>query len=444
MKLTQASVVVLKNQPMNVKDRENKSDKVRGKSEEHSIFIRLTAEENGKELIGLGEARPTNISGETLPVAARYARKIARRLVSENIQQDTDVPFRHVHDVVSHVVSETFGIGEKGITELRPCPSVCFAVECALLDLIAKKRGVSIADLSARSNEQSVERNVFSEPLRDTEKIRQNITEDKPVKGWLRLGKRINGQKAAALVNSVLFALGETSPDMKGIILNAGQRWSIEEWRGFCETVNLTGLAAKKNVSIIIEDPFPEEASAFYQQAFDEMEETSIRIMLAKPIWGLESVRTLASYMPHVDLKITPQKAGSYQDVLGTEHEAEKHGFKGGIFLAGVNNTTNLNTLAMVSLAKAMNHCRYFSTSFKNEKKVRLVYPRASLENDVLTLPEGSGFATNLCRSGVHRRLLALNSYDAEGSINSRKARRALLASVYDDRFVHREEAAGQ
>lgn len=444
MKLTQASVVVLKNKPMTKKEREKQNHKVRGKPKEHSVFIRVTAEDGGKELVGMGEARPTDISEETLSGSARFARKLARRLVGEQLQQEADVPSSHVHDVVDNAVGDTFGIGESGITEQRPCPSVCFAAESALLDLIAKHRGVSIADLFPGSNGNSVERNVFSDPLRDTEKLRRSIAAGKPVKGWLRLGKRVSGTKAATLINSVLFALEETSPDMQGIIVNAGQRWSADEWSRFCETVGLTGLAARKNVSIIVEDPFPEQSDAFYQQAFAEAQGTPIRIMLAKPIWGPESIRTLAPYMPHVDIKITPQKAGGYQDVLDAEKEAEEHGFKGGVFLAGINNTTNLNTLAMVALANAMNQCRYFSTSFKKENKVRLVHPQASLKNDVLTLPKGSGIATNLCRSGLRRRLVALNAYGTEGVINARQARRALLASAYDDRFLHREEAVGQ
>ena len=47
---------------------------------------------------------------------------------------------------------------------------------------------------------------------------------------------------------------------------------------------------------------------------------------------------------------------------------------------------------------------RYFSTSFKKEGKTRLVYPYVTLENNQLQIPEGPGFATNLCRSGVRKR----------------------------------------
>lgn len=445
MKLIQASVVVLKNKPMTKKERKNQDQKMRGRPEDHSIFIRVTAEDNGKELVGLGEARPSTISEETLSGSARFARKIARRLVREDVQHDVDVPSSHVHDVVDGAVNDTFGIGESRITEQRPCPSVCFAVESALLDLIAKRRGVSMAELFPGSGGKSIERNVFSEPLRNMEKLRRNITNGKAVNGWLRLSKRLSGSKAATLVNSVLFALGETSPDMQGIILNAGQRWSIGEWSSFCETVNLTGLAAKKGVSIIVEDPFPEQSDAFYQQAFAEAEGTPIRIMLAKPVWGAESIQWLAPYIPYVDIKITPQKAGGYHAVLEAEKVAKAHGFEGGVFLAGINSTTNLNTLAMVTLANAMQQCRYFSTSFKKEKKVRLVHPQASLKDNILTLPEGSGLATNLCRSGLRRRLVGLNAYSEEGVVNFRQARRALMTNVYDDRFLHRDEApAGQ
>ena len=130
----------------------------------------------------------------------------------------------------------------------RPSPSVCFATECALLDLIAKKRGVSVAQLTCSEAPTNVERNVFNEPLKNPERLLRSIAKGKQVSGWLRRGKRITGKDASALVNSLLFALSDHTHDLKGIILNAGQRWTTDEWSNFCDEVALTGLAAKQNV----------------------------------------------------------------------------------------------------------------------------------------------------------------------------------------------------
>lgn len=440
MKITKSNVIILKNKPMSAKERESKDEVFAGKPEEYSIFVELTGEENGEEFVGLGEARPTGASNETLSGAARYTRKMARRLVGKDVQTDAENPIGHAHDIVDDIVRDIFGIGKSSFTAQRPSPSVCFAVECALLDLMARHRDVPVAELSARPNGSGVRRNVFNDPLRNVERLQKKISKGDQVQGWLRLGTRIRGPQAATLVNSLLFALGGNSPDLEGIILNAGQRWSPDAWDSFCDKISLIDLTDKQNVSVIVEDPFPEEANAFYKRAFEKMEGLPIRIMLSKPIWGPESIKTLALYMPHVDLKIVPQKAGGYQDVLEAERAAEEEGFKGGIYLSGISGTTNLNALAMVSLAGAMNHCRYFSTTFKKEDKVRLVYPHVVLEDGELRLPEGPGFATNLCRSGLRRRLVAINGYDPEGSVGARQTRRALLESVYDDRLLHREE----
>lgn len=439
MQIINASVVVLKNRPMSAQEREGKDRAAKSLPEKYSVFIEVIGDDEGEVFAGLGEARPTRASDETLASATRYARKMARCLVGRTLRKDSESPVREVNDITDEIICDISGIGNNGIIERRPNPSVCFAAECAVLDLMARHRGVSITELDACPNKGSVQRNVFNDPLRDIEKLLPGIDEGKQLQGWLRLGRRISGDEAAALINSLMFTLGDGSPDLSGIILNAGQRWSPAEWEEFCDSLNLTDLLAKPNISVVVEDPFPEDADTFYQQAFEKIEGSPIRIMLSAPVWGPESIKKLAPYLPHVDLKVIPQRVGGYHDVLEAEREAQAHGFKGGIFLAGVNGTTNLNTLAMVSLAGAMCHCRYFSTSFRKEDKVRLVYPHAELDDNVIRLPEGPGFAANLCRSGVRRRLVSINAYDADGSIRAGSARRALLERVYDDRALHPE-----
>lgn len=442
MKICNAEVVLLKNIPLTRSEREDSGQEGPArKSSEYSIFIRITGDYDGVPLVGLGEARPTSASNETLKSTLRYSRKMARRLVGKQLDLTSQAPAEHVHDVVHEVVSDIFGMGGNVARQRRPSPSVCFAAECALLDLIAKNRGINVAQLTSSEAPVSVERNVFNEPLKKPEGLQSSIAKGKQVSGWLRRGKRISGKDASALVNSLLSSLSERTHDLKGIILNAGQRWSSEEWSDFCDGVTLTGLAAKQNVAIIVEDPFHEDADAFYQQAFSKMEGTPLRIMLSKPVWGSESISRLAVYLPHVELKIVPQKAGGYHQVLEAEKEAERLGFKGGIYLAGVAGTTNFNSIAMVSLASAMRFNRYFSTSFKKEGKTRLVHPYVTLENNQLQVPEGPGFATNLCRSGVRKRSIELYAFSAEGRTNKREVRKALLDSTYDDRFIDRELA---
>ena len=69
------------------------------------------------------------------------------------------------------------------------------------------------------------------------------------------------------------------------------------------------------------------------------------------------------------------------------------------------------------------------------------MYPYVTLENNQLQIPEGPGFATNLCRSGTRKRLMELHAFNVDGRTNKREMRKALLESVYDDRFIDRELA---
>lgn len=444
--ITQVDIFTLKNKPVTKADKEQ-GDSLSGReSEAYSIFFRVTAEVDGKEYVGLGEARPSSISAETLSRATRYAKKLARGLTGKAlpVPAGEQKPTRQVREVVQQVVSEIFGYTEEGISQQRPSPSVCFAAECALLDIFAKQQGVSVGQQVAGASEDGMVRNVFNDRLKNTEKLLSDIAGGKVVEGWLRRGRRIDADKASALVNSLLFALGGKQHAVQGIILNAGQRWQLDDWKRFCDDISLTGLVEKLGVEVVVEDPFAEISDTFYREAFAYAKGKRIRIMLAKPIWGVESIRTLAPYMPYVDLKVTPQKAGGFHEVLETEREAKALGFNGGIFLGNLPNTTNFNTLVMLALARSLETCRYFPATFQKERKVRLVHPRAEREGQQLVAPEGAGWATNVCRSALRRRMMFHRAYGAEGRIPDRDARKALLRSAFDDRFLGREAEQGK
>lgn len=439
--IKQVDVFALKNKPVTKSEREQ-GDRLSGReSEKYSIFFKVTAVVDDKEFVGLGEARPSSTSAETLARATRYAKKLGRGLVGKSLPAPSDeqAPTRQVHDVVQQVVSEIFGYTDQSISQQRPSPSVCFAAECALLDILAKQQGTSVVSRVSGGQEGGVVRNVFNDRLKNTDKLIAEISAGKVVEGWLRRGRRIEADKASALVNSLLFALSEKQHSLQGIILNAAQRWSLDEWKRFCDEIALTGLVEKLGVEVVVEDPFAEISDAFYREAFAYAEGKRIRIMLARPIWGVESIRTLASYMPHVDLKVTPQKAGGFHEVIEAEREASKLGFCGGIYLGNMPSTSNFNTLAMLALAGSLTSCRYFPATFQKEQKVRLVHPRPQRRGFQLVAPEGAGWATNVCRSALKRRMVFHRAYGPEGRIADRDARKALLRSAFDDRFLSRE-----
>ena len=117
----------------------DKKDQQESQSE-YSIFIRITGDYDGVPLVGLGEARPSSASDETLKSTLRYSRKMARRLIGKQLDLTSQTPTEHVNDVVQEVISDIFGMSGNVASQQRPSPSVCFATECALLDLIAKKQ----------------------------------------------------------------------------------------------------------------------------------------------------------------------------------------------------------------------------------------------------------------------------------------------------------------
>jgi L-alanine-DL-glutamate epimerase-like enolase superfamily enzyme len=452
MKFKQVDVISLKNRPFSRKEREDERPWNEQRPEAYSLVFRVVAVVDGQQFIGLGECRPSRISNEILRRSHRHARRIARYLPiltealdwtlgdSDSLE---DAP-RQVHELVQRAVSELFGFADTDERRQRPTPSIFFGLEMALLDVIAKSRGMSVAEMTTGSSSAVVKRNVFSDRLKNPEALIKDIRKGKALSGWLRLSRRIDTDRAVVLLNFLRQALAEQSTSIDGVILSAGQRWSAEDWDSFCEAVKPMELEEAGVGKVIIEDPFPEESDAFYLTAFERCRDLPVRIMLSRPVWGCASLEPLSAYLPYVDLRVTPQKVGGFHETLRLEQEAIEAGFQGSIYLGNVPSSTNLNTLALMTLASAMPSCDMFSAGARDDGRVRLVYPTPAERSDELHFPEGAGWCVNLCRSGVRKRMAALNAYDNDGRVSEWAARKSLMKSVLDDRFVSRPLAQGE
>lgn len=110
--IIQVDILTLKNTPVTREEREqseaNGSPFSGKESDEYSLFFKVQAEVDGKEYVGLGEARPSDISSENLSRATRYAKKLARGLVGKALPAaDGDEGYaQQVHNVVQSVVSD--------------------------------------------------------------------------------------------------------------------------------------------------------------------------------------------------------------------------------------------------------------------------------------------------------------------------------------------------
>jgi L-alanine-DL-glutamate epimerase-like enolase superfamily enzyme len=446
MKVTikKAQVIVLRNRPAGS---EGLPEDIRGVSSQetrdYSIFIRLLGAVGKQEFVGLGEARPSRLSGEKLSRAVRYAKALAESLAGEALTLDAqqgDALLLQLNERLNALNASLFsGEVDEAIRQRRLARSVRLAVECALLDLVAKQAQQPVAALLG-SRAKDISRNVFNDALKDVARLHRDIEQGALPRGWLRHGRSIGAMRAATLVNSLLRALEAKPHDLQGIILNAGQTWSVEAWQGFCDRIEQVGLAVGTGVDILVEDPFAADMAEDYRQAFARSADLPVRIMIAEPVWDADSLEEVKAYLPEVDLKISPQRAGGFLAALDVERRAKRLGFDGGVFVAGPPSTTNLNTLMTMALAGSLENTRYFPSTFKQEGKIRLVHPRAELVEDRLRVPEGPGWATNLCRSAVRKRLVTLHGYDSFGKLPRREVREELMQAVYDDRFLTREK----
>jgi hypothetical protein len=122
----------------------------------------------------------------------------------------------------------------------------------------------------------------------------------------------------------------------------------------------------------------------------------------------------MARLMPHVDLRLTPQKCGSLHGVLTLLDRARELGFAGRLHLGNAGMNTELNSIMLVTLAQLLAQEPgaevLFSAGPKREdaSRIRQAWPQVESDEETgtrLSPPEGPGWGARLCRSGLEKRL---------------------------------------
>lgn len=411
----------------------------------YSAVVQITLSQGrAARHIGLGEIRAlSSLTGESPDRAFVYARTLGRLLVGAELP-DVDSgrdAARMTAQLVQDRVRSFRGIAASDPLPEDRHPSVHFAFDCALIDALASAAGTSVAGFFG-AEKTPVRRNAFARSFKKPNALLNKLLRGNMPDGWLRGNYARNGAMLATVMGAIAAATNGKEGALKGVWFDLNGRWKFMDARTMIDGLTETPLVRNSDLGIILEQPFPSHSSQWYADLFDLLSQGDaaftdrVRIMIEDEAHSLSGIESLARILPKVDLKITPQKCGSIDAFLTVLDRARELGFGGQIYLGNAGMNTELNTIVLTVLAQIVGDGVLFSANRK-EDTIRQVYPQVGQDSDdpcLLIAPEGPGWGTALCKSGLSKRLRRyafLRSGDITPDTESLKE--LLLLRAFDD-----------
>ncbi|MFC3612438.1 hypothetical protein ACFORG_01585 [Lutimaribacter marinistellae] len=442
MKIEAVDVVQMRNVPVPRRGKKKLPVPEQG----FSTVVQITASsQGGKRHVGLGEIRAMSfLTGETPIAAFNFARRLGQALVGKVIPTDLDgeAATEASARIVTDATKEILGISEEDALADTMRPAVRFGFDCAILDCIAREAGKSVTALLGGSNEP-VRRNVFSRSYAKPSILLNKLLRGNMPNGWLRGSYAKDGATLASVVGAIAAATSGRGDDLQGVWFDLNNRWKPQDAMMMLEGLEGTPVLKASGVKILLEQPFHSYATAWYKDLFARLDELEARdrvhIMIEDGLTSAEALDPMKSLMPHVDLKVTPQKCGSLFGMMKMIERARELGFDGRIYLGNAGMNTELNSLMLVSVAQILGGNLLFSADYKREdgSKIRQVWPQVEadeIDRNILRLPEGDGWAAQLCQSGLQKRLRKcdfMRSSSVVPDVESLKT--LLLMRAFDD-----------
>lgn len=453
MKITGSDILMVRLAPY---PRDAKRKRLPLPDEDQSVMVRLTATaSDGRVLAGLGEIRAlTGLTGESPKAALNSTKALAEALIGAELDESLDGRAATAATAaLMHGIIERVARARHGIAQDRPVPSALhpvaagFGLDLALLDLIARAQGRSMLDLLGGSP-APVARNVFFMPFRNPGDVVNRLLREGRPQGWLRGRLNRRGTALTAILSAVAAGTMSGGDALRGVWVDLGGRWTDEDFETFLASVSDNAMLKMRGLETVLEQPFPDHASAWYRAAFEAVsgqDGPKVHIMLKDAAVAPETLEPVADYLPHVDLKITPQRCGSVEGVFRLLEAARGHGFRGGVYLANAGRSTAFNSIVLATLARLVPESAFFSAIPVVSGSIRQVMPQLAAvegaEAPTFTLPDGAGWGAELCRSVLTRRLLrACFLREGAEEVDHDALLEALREAAHDDSDAPGEE----
>jgi len=383
-----------------------------------STVVQLHVSQGGTRETGLGEIRAMGfLTGETANGANAFARRLGEALIGAEIPTGLTgrAAAQASHDLVSTTCKQVFGIESENDLPDSLRPSVRFGFDAAILDVMARVAGQNVAGLLGASP-APVRRNVVARSFTQPGKLLNSLLQGNRAQGWMRGSYARDGASMASVMGAVSAATSGSEGPLRGLCFDLAGRWKPQAVALLLEGLGNTAAIRSSKLEIVLEQPFPSRATAWYREAVATLEAADpalagrIRLMIEDDLTSAEALAPMARLMPHVDLKITPQKCASLHGVLALLDRAREMGFAGRVYLGNAGMNTELNSLMLVTLAQLIGGEMLFSADHKREDgtKIRQAWPQVEVDAGdpmLLSLPEGTGWGGRLCKSGLEKRL---------------------------------------
>ncbi len=454
MKIEAIDVLQLRNMPIPFKGKGRQREKLPVPDHGFSTVLQMTTNDADKAChIGLGEIRAIPyLTGETPNGAYLFARRLGRALIGAELPEGLDgwAAARATADLVTDATRSVMGIAEGDpLPTANSHPAVRFAFDAALLDNIARGQNKSVTALLGGET-TPVRRNTFTRNFNKPSVLLNNLLKGNMPHGWLRGGFANNGTNLAAAMGAISAATNSNEKELAGVWFDLKGRWRLSDIELMLEGLSGTTPMRGSSLSVILEQPFPTHATAWYRDLFTMLNDDDnpmgdrLRVMMEV---DCDNLASLEKALPHVDLKITPQKCGSIADLHATLETARAKGFTGSVYLGNAGMNTELNSIMLVTLAQVLAQDLdgeiLLSANHKPESdsNIHQVYPQVTRDSEdpcMLTPPEGAGWGTVLCQSVLKKRLRKSDFLRNAGIAPDQDSLKTLLLMrAFDDSQLH-------
>jgi L-alanine-DL-glutamate epimerase-like enolase superfamily enzyme len=449
MKIEAVDIVQLRNMPVPRKGKKKLPVPDQGVSTVVQLHLSGV---NGQRETGLGEIRAMGfLTGESANGAYGFAQHLGEALIGAEIPAGLSgrEALRASHDLMAEATRRAFGIEAENPLPDSLCPSVRFGFDCALLDAMARAAGQSVVALLGVEGADPVRRNVLARSFAQPSALLNSLLQGNRPQGWLRGSYARGGATLASVVGAVAAATAGHEGEMKGLCFDLAGRWRPQEVALLLEGLNGTAAVRGSDFELVLEQPFPGRATAWYREAIATVAEADpalagrIRFVLKEDLTSAAALEPMARLMPHVDLRLTPQKCASLHGVLTLLDRARELGFAGRLHLGNAGMNTELNSIMLVTLAQLLAEELgaevLFSAGPKREdaSRIRQAWPQVESDEETgtrLSPPEGPGWGARLCRSGLEKRLRKCDFLRmAAVTVDPASLRSLMISRAFDD-----------
>lgn len=352
-------------------------------------LVQIEGAWDGRSIFGSAEIRASEREyHEDLGSACDLVRKCAPVLIGNKLEFPLGSEIKEAAALLTSVTKTALRLGDVPLGRFVHRPSR-FALEVALLDLLSQARAMPLAELIGGVDPEAsmrVRRNIEKVATKAPRDLYGDLRRKNMHGKWLKLSTPGRPDDALARVQAIRDAGVASGYPPEGIWLNLVGTWHPHETATFLDGY-IARFGASQAVPLMLQDPFVrvgDELQWLVNRAAALREDAGydVRVMIAKPVWDLQSLNDVSEMLAHADLAICPQRAGGVAEVMDIVARYRQLNSSGRIMLYTLGRNTELNTVALAHLAAAIPEAIYFAAKLRRASVRSELQPRPRISED--------------------------------------------------------------